>query len=172
MSVTPVAANHPAIKQALEILEATSRIGVPASKRPLPEIVMIPEVQPTSLAMAGSSERVGKGLEEAKRQPARTWGFPLDYLTSTLKADAHDLVVVDSDPSSSSGTPSERYVVNTAASSLSEAGTFVLRSPSGSLFVRQLEARNRSPGETLIAEDREEAGTLMGRLIMRMSLAE
>lgn len=168
VSVSPATVNRDAIAQALENLEATSRKGVPASKRRAPATVMIPEVQPASLAIATTSENVGASLEEAKRRSARTWGFPMDYLTNTLKADAHALVVVASGASSRPGTLGDVYVLNTAASFLNGAGTFVLRSPSGTLLVRRLDAGDRSPGQAFTAEDRDEAGTLLGRLVMRM----
>ncbi|MBB2961940.1 helix-turn-helix transcriptional regulator [Methylobacterium sp. R2-1] len=169
VGVSPVTANRAAIARALENLEATSRKGVPVSKRPPPATVMIPEVQPASLAVAEASESVGKSLDEAKRRPARTWGVPMDFLANALDADAQHLVVVASGTPSSSGGSDERYVVNTTASSLAQAGTFVLKSPTGSLLVRRLEAGERALGEALSGEDREDTGMLLGRLIMRMS---
>lgn len=172
VGVSPVIADRAAIAQALENLEAASRNGVPLSKRRPPATVMIPEVPLASFAAAEISVSVGKSLEEAKRRPARTWGFPMDYLESALKADAHDLVVVAFGASSSPDTSGERYVVNTAAPILAEAGTFVLKSPTDRLLVRRLDAGDRSLGDSLTAEDREEAATLVGRLVMRMFQVE
>lgn len=169
VSLSPSSVDRASIAQALKNLEATSRKGVPVSKRSPPAAVMIPEVQPAALAIATTSESLGKSLAQAKRRPARSWGVPMDFLASALDADAQDLVVVAAGTPSSSGGSDERYVVNTTASSLAEAGTFVLKSPTGSLLVRRLEAGERALGEALSGEDREDAGMLLGRLIMRMS---
>ncbi|KAB1068604.1 helix-turn-helix domain-containing protein [Methylobacterium planeticum] len=169
VSITPVAANRVAIAQALKKLEATSRRGVPLSKRRPTGTVMIPEVQPTLLRTPPTSEGAGESVEEARPKPVRTWGLPSDYLASVLKADARDLRVVASAASPTARSAGERYVISTAPASLNEPGSFVLSLPSGSLLVARLEAGDRSLGETLAGEGREEAGTLLGRLVVRIS---
>lgn len=172
VSVTPVSETPGAIEQALKRLEATSRRGVPASKRRPPETVMVPEVHPTAFATPGAPGSVGSSLDEARRYPTQTWGLPRGYLSSVLEAEACDLLVVAADTASGAGSAVERYVVSTAAAALATSGPFVLMLSSGRLLIKKLAAGQRSVGETLVAEDREETGTLTGRLLMTISRAD